>query len=129
MKKDFFIQLMNRNITKNSRRTISLLVSAFLASSLITFPAAALTAQDVLEKMDNKESWAYLTASIEMAAFLAKVRGDIERSACIMKWWFDTSEAEDKVITVFARFPDRAPQPILYVLMNKACGKPMSAAK
>ena len=41
----------------------------------------------------------------------------------------DTPATKRKVIAVFERFSDRAPQPILYVLMNKACGKLMTAAK
>lgn len=110
-------------------RRLFLFTPSFLALYLIAFPAAALTAQDVLEKMSPDERGAYLIASVEMAAFLAKVNGDKERSACIMNWWFDTPATNGRVVAVFERFSDRAPQPILYVLMNKACGKPTTAVK
>ncbi len=78
---------------------------------------------------DHRESGAYISASIEMAAFMAHVQGDKQRSSCILNWYFDTPGTPSKVIAVFARFPARAPQPILYVLINKACGKPTTAAK
>ena len=128
MKNRSFMQEIIKE-TNNHKRNKSTLFAMFLGVYLIPGTALGLTANDVLQKMGDRESAAYIIASVEMAAFLAKVNGDKERSACIMNWWFDTPATKRKVIAVFERFSDRAPQPILYVLMNKACGDPKSAAK
>ena len=107
----------------------AIILPLLLTALLLPQSAAALTAQDVLEKKESREAHTYLCASIEMAAFLAHAQGDTERSACILEWWFETPGTKDTVFSTFARLPDRTASAILYVLMKKACGEPTTAAR
>jgi hypothetical protein len=105
-------------------------ITAILLAQLVaSLPVTALTAQDVMEKMEEGEAHTYLFASIEMAAFLARAQGDDARSKCILDWWLNNPATDKKVLAAFDRYPDRQASAILYVLMNRACGEPKTAAK
>jgi hypothetical protein len=84
-------------------------------------PAAALTAGDILDKMSKTEQTAYMFGSAETAAFLAHVNGNVERGRCITKWFSEKGVAE--MVEAMNAYKEHEAQPIIYTLINRACGK------
>lgn len=85
-------------------------------------PAAAITAEDVLDKMSSDESTGYIYGSMETAAFLSHLQGKSERSECITDWYHDKGGVK-QIIDTLHRFKDRQAQPIIYALIKRACGE------
>jgi len=83
-------------------------------------PATALTGADVLDKMSNAEQTACFFGSAEMAAFMAHVAGNTERSRCITAWFQEKGVLQ--IVQTMTAMKDRQAQPIIYTLINRACG-------
>lgn len=96
----------------------------FILLMVTASSALPVTNRDVLEMMSGKEAGVYLAATVDMAAFMAHVEGDRQRSRCIVDWYFDNEDTTAYVMKVLERFQDRTPQAVIYTLINRQCGEP-----
>ena len=86
-------------------------------------PAAAITARDVMEKMEQKQRFGYLTGLIDMMSYQVLLAGDRNRAECISKAYYGKqSDMDAQIFATFSKYPDRAPEALLVVLMKRACG-------
>lgn len=102
---------------------LSAFVSVAMALFMFAAPARAITNEDVMS-MSNEQSYAYIAASVEMVAFMASLAGDAERMNCIVEWYFRTESGPATVDQAMERFPERTPQALIYLLINRQCGDP-----
>ena len=102
-------------------RFFSRYVAALLALAGSASAAAALTGEDVMTKMSDKESFAYISGSIEMAAFLAKADGADQKAACIIEWYFGDGNGGDQIDEALSHFKDRGAQAVMIALINRRC--------
>lgn len=87
--------------------------------------ANALTADDVLNKMDKKEQFSYLAGVVGGFAYSRFLRDKPDESGmkCIYDWYYaDESKAWSRIETWFNRHPEKPVEPLLYVLVKKECG-------
>ena len=89
-------------------------------------PAYALTADDVLNKMDAKEQHAFLAGLVEGLGYARFLRDkpDSTGSQCIYDWYFKDRETnKPKIAAWFERHLDKPASTLLYVLIKKECGE------
>lgn len=104
-------------------------ISAILGALLglaATQPACALTADDVLNKMDSDQRYFFLAGLIEGMGYARFLREKPETtgSKCIYNWYFEGGEANKrKIKTWFERHLDKPASTLLYVLVKKDCGE------
>ena len=103
--------------------TVCRFACLFSTFFMISAPANAVTGGDVMQKMEDRERGGYIAGSVEMAAFLAKVSGDTERSACITDWYFRGGNGPDQIIQALSHFRDRAAQPVIFLMIKRQCGE------
>lgn len=96
-------------------------IAGVLILLLVASPALAITGEDVLGKMNDTESFAYLAGSISMAAMIAGAEGHTERRDCIMNWFYN-EDGSKQLIAALTRYKDREAQPVIYALVRHACG-------
>ena len=100
-----------------SRPVVAALVLCVAAPS-----AYAITAKDVME-MSVKERFSYLTGLADMLSYQHVLSGDRTRAECITNAFYSQKdETWDRVHDTMRAFPDKAPEGLLVVLMNKQCG-------
>jgi hypothetical protein len=97
-------------------------LSAF--SIFAAFPAMAITARDVTEKMSKDDRYNYLTGLIDMRAFQAAQSGDTAFSKCVNDAYYRDKEggAWTAVFESLQKFPDRQAATIIFLLTQKMCG-------
>jgi hypothetical protein len=88
-----------------------------------TSAAVAITAKDVMEKMTEKERFGYVTGLIDMLSYQHLLSGNRERAQCISNAFYGKKdEAWHMLFETFGRYPDKAPEGLVVVLMKRACG-------
>lgn len=92
-----------------------------LGTALGTGPAAALTGDDIMNKMTGDERFFYISGAVEMAAFLANVGGEKDRSICIMDWYLESDESTVRLHQALSHFSDRQAHPVIVAVINRAC--------
>jgi hypothetical protein len=93
-----------------------------MALVMSTNCAFAITAKDVTEKMTEKQRFGYVTGLIDMLAYQHLLSGNRDRSQCISDAFYGKKdETWHKLFELFGRFPDKAPEGLVVVLMNRAC--------
>ena len=97
-------------------------ISILALSLSITGDAGAITAGDVMEKMTDKERFGYLTGLVDMLSYQHVLAGDRPRAQCVTAKFYDETDMQARIIATFARYPDKSPEGIVVLLMNKACG-------
>lgn len=101
------------------RVAIGALAFMFVMSTSV---AVAITARDVTEKMTEKQRFGYVTGLIDMLAYQHLLSGNRDRSQCISDAFYGKKdETWYKLFELFGRFPDKAPEGLVVVLMNRAC--------
>lgn len=100
----------------------AVIAAAFATLIFLPDSARALTGEDVLDTMNAAERGAYLAGNIDMAAQLSYHEGMHERSSCIFDWYYEGSGVEE-ILKALERFQDRQVQPVIYALINRACGE------
>ena len=108
-------------------------LNRFTAKLLITgmfiLPAGvaqALTADDVLNKMDAKEQASFIAGVVGGFAYSRYLRDKPDKSGmkCIYDWYYGSGETKwHNVETWFSRHPDKPAEPLLYVLIKRECGE------
>jgi hypothetical protein len=98
------------------------LAAVVIAVLLIPFPAFAITAADVLERLTDKERGTYLTGAIEMAMYLAASEGNQKKAACISDWYFKTGQGPKDVIATLSLYKDKPAAALINALIKRECG-------
>lgn len=99
-------------------------VVAFLLL-LMSEIAWAFKADEVLNKMGDKDKYNYVAGLIDGFAYarFVKDKPDREGMECIHDWYYtDLDESWSSIKYWFARYPDKPAEPLLYVLINRECG-------
>lgn len=86
-------------------------------------PAAAISADDVLNKMEKKERLGYLTGLVDMLSYQAVLAGNRARAECIHDAFYVNKSVWDQLIDLLGQYPDKAPEGLVVVLTNRACSK------
>lgn len=103
-----------------SRIKFAALLACF---ALAAHPTAAITARDVMEKMEQKERFGYLTGLIDMMSYQALLAGDRARAECISKAYYGKQkEMWERMFETFGKYPEKAPEGLVVVLMKRECG-------
>lgn len=88
--------------------------------------AAALTADDVLNKMSSKEQYSYLAGLVGGFAHsrYLKERPSTTGMNCIYDWYHtDIKKSWSRIDTWFSRHLEKPVEPLVYVLIKKECGE------
>lgn len=99
-----------------------------MALFLLVTPARAITNENVLS-MSTEQRYTYMAASVEMVAFIASLTGDTERMHCIVNWFFHSDSGTATIYNAMYEFPQRTPQALIYLLINRQCGEPAAAGQ
>lgn len=98
-------------------------VSVCAAVAFSTQGALAISASDVMEKMTEKERFGYLTGLVDMLSYQHVLAGNQGRAKCIsVAFYKKPDDAWRLVGETFAKFPDKAAEGLMVVLMNRSCG-------
>ena len=85
--------------------------------------AFAITAKDVMEKMTEKERFGYVTGLVDMLSYQSLLAGNRQRAQCIADAFYGKkNETWQTLFAVFGKHPDKAPEGLVTVVMNHACG-------
>ena len=106
-----------------NRLTSKLLIAGIII--LKTGTAQALTANDVLNKMDGKEQASFLAGVVGGFAYsrYLKDRPDKTGMNCIYDWYYGSGDKKwGRIEDWFSRHLDKPAEPLLYVLIKKECG-------
>ena len=85
--------------------------------------ARAVTAKDVLEKMTDKERFGYVTGLVDMLSYQSILAGNRVRGQCISDTFYkNPKESWPSLMAMFDSYSDKAPEGLVVVHMNRACG-------
>lgn len=86
--------------------------------------AVAITAQDVMGKMDERQRFGYLSGLVDMLAYQAALAGNGERANCITDSYYrgGKDKAWPRLYAALEKFGDKRPESIVVLLARKACG-------
>ncbi|MCR9196588.1 MAG: hypothetical protein NXH88_17755 [Hyphomonas sp.] len=96
---------------------------ALVALSLSAAPAAALTGEDVMEKMGKDERNGYLAGAVEMAAFMNHADGRRERAQCVLDLFFGDDADPLLFDKTLSEFKDRQAMPVIHLVIRRECGE------
>ncbi len=86
-------------------------------------PAAAVTAGDVMDRMEPRESHGFIGGAVDMASHLYALGGDIEKANCTNEWMFHSGDSALREIhAFFDTHKDRDAVAILAILIERHCG-------
>lgn len=98
-------------------------IALCFSAAVVPGPALAITAKDVMEKMPDKEQYRYITGLVDMLSYQALISGNRPKAECISNAFYSKKEETwRQLFDTFSRFPDKPPEGLLVVLMNRACG-------
>jgi len=81
----------------------------------------AITAGELLADDDSKYISRYLMGLVDMFAYLQFTEGDDDRGNCIYNWYYRTEGSVEAIYGYLEKFPDKAPEAIVWVLAKRAC--------
>ena len=87
--------------------------------------ARDLNAGFVLEKMETKQRYGYVSGIVEGLAFSRLLRPTPDKvgSRCIYDWYYGNAEHWKLITAFFKRHPDKPAAALLYVMLKKECGE------
>jgi hypothetical protein len=100
-----------------------LAAAAFLSSGK---EAAALTAEEVLNRMSDEERFAYISGVVDGLAFARWTADQPDNTGmqCIYDWYYGGNAAVRETIqTWLTRHQDRPVDALMYVLIRRECGE------
>lgn len=86
-------------------------------------PAAALTAGDVLDKMNADQWTGFNSGAVDMASHLFAVEGKFVKAKCALDWFFRTEGSVKEVHAFYEAHRDKDAVALLNVLINRKCGE------
>jgi len=116
-------------LTGNANDYLSKTAKALCFGSLLTMAntASAVTADDVMNKMNDDQRGSYIAGVVEALAFSRWLSDKPEKSGmdCIHNWLYG-EESESSIRSYFEwfdRHPEKPAAPLLYLLIKKECGE------
>lgn len=77
-----------------------------------------------MQKMTEKERFGYVTGLVDMLSYQHVLAGNQERAKCISDAFYKKSDDAWRLVgETFGKYPDKAAEGLIVVLMNRACGK------
>lgn len=92
-------------------------------------PAYAIKNEDIIKTMEPDAASAYVGATVEAISYMAFLLGNEEGYRCILNWYFQNDHVQGKVARTLASYPDKTPQPVIFALIETACGDPRGSRK
>lgn len=108
-------------------RRVALLIAVVLTGAVCR-PALALTNADVLDKMEQKEQYAYITSVVHTNSYFAYLERNSATSKCIGSY-LKKDGAWDRLLAALDHFRDKSPQAVIYTLLKRDCGDPLAGSK
>lgn len=112
-------------LTLSKSSSISAILLATMINGIQVEQAAALTANDVLNKMSADESASYINGVVEGLAYSRWLRDkpSVKGMSCINNWHYKGGQANYKrTLAWLERHPDKPVGALLHVLIKKECG-------
>jgi hypothetical protein len=103
--------------------TAGVFAVALLSGVLAAGPALAITAGDVMDKMNGDQRSSFLSGAVDMAAHLYAINGNREKADCAVNWYFRTEGSLREVYKFLDAHKDKDAVGILSILINRHCGK------
>ncbi|MEM9128281.1 MAG: hypothetical protein AAGA97_00970 [Pseudomonadota bacterium] len=98
-------------------------ISVFLLS--VTSKSYALTGKEMIENFNGGDRYLYIAGMVDMASYQALLDNDHQRARCIQDWFHkDNQAAMHQIGQLFVNYQDKHAEPLVVVLINRACGKP-----
>ena len=88
----------------------------------ISSPAFALTAGEVIDRMDTGQRSGFVTGAVEMYAQLTERAGEAEKAECAMEW-YRSPDSVVQIRQVFSHYKDKVATAVLEALINRHCKK------
>ena len=89
--------------------------------------AAALTADDVLNKMPRERGTSYLDGNVEGLATARWIKDKPDGTGvnCIYDWYFQQPKnpVVDRIYALFGKYPDQQAGALMFVLLKEECGE------
>lgn len=108
-----------------------MIVGSMLAAGSAGAADEVMDARYILEKMETKEQFAYISGIVEGMAY-ARLRKDTivagskdERgSNCIYDWYYTgTGKTPGSILATFGKYPDQRPATIIALMVKQECGE------
>jgi hypothetical protein len=103
--------------------TVMVLGAAMLAVCIDIREAAAITAGDVMDKMEPKERASFISGAVDMASHLYAIAGNRTKADCAVKWLFETEGSNREIDTFLGAHKDKDAVGLLSILIDRKCGK------
>jgi hypothetical protein len=93
------------------------------ALALSNAPAAAITAEDVMAKMNVEKRVGYLTGLIDMLAYQAAATGNNKKAICITDSFYREQKEQSwkRLLTVLEEYSDKRPEILVTALAKQLC--------
>ena len=88
----------------------------------ISSPAFALTAGEVIDRMDTGQRSGFVTGAVEMYAQLTERAGEAEKAEGAMEWYRSPASVV-QIRQVFSHYKDKVATAVLEALINRHCKK------
>jgi hypothetical protein len=85
-------------------------------------PALAITAGDVLNKMEPLKQSGFLGGAVDMASHFFAVEGNSAKAKCAVDWFFRDEKSVSEIFVFFEAQKDKDAVALLHVLINRKCG-------
>lgn len=107
------------------RGCATVVLTLCLTAGLMAYRAHAMTAEDVLKKMNHDQRFSYLTGLIDMLAYQTAASGNRDKGNCIINAFFrEQKEASwRKLNEVLEQYTDKRTEILVTVLANQLCKK------
>jgi hypothetical protein len=83
--------------------------------------AFAITAGEVMDKMSKEERFSYLSGLVDMHSYHSILAGKKDHAKCIIDKFYDDKDVTLRVYAALMKFPDKAPESILVLIMRQEC--------
>jgi hypothetical protein len=106
-------------------KTATVILPGILAVFFSLSPSAAnaITAGDVMDKMESRERHGFIGGAVDMASHLYAVGGNREKADCAVNWFFQDKSSLSEIHGFFNAHKDKDAAGLLSVLINRRCGK------
>lgn len=84
-------------------------------------PALAITAEEVMTKMSKQERVSYLIGLADMLSYQSVLTGNRAHAECVTQKSSDETVLK-RIYAALEKFPTKAPEGILVVVMKQECG-------
>lgn len=101
------------------------MIAASVLVGWLAFPSAAsaITAGDIVDRMNARESSHFIAGAVDMASHLYAVAGNRAKADCATEWLFDNEDSNREINAFFGRHKEQDAVQLLSILIDRHCGK------